>query len=53
MLFFCHNDLNTERDYALVQSSGSNNTFLNSRNGGQILFRQNNNYRMIFRDDGN
>ena len=49
---FCHKYLNTERDYALIQPSGNNYTYLNCRNGGQILLRQNNNNRMILRDDG-
>ena len=50
---FCHKDLNTERDYALLQASWGNKTYLNCRNGGQILFRQHNYDRMKIRDDGN
>ena len=49
---FCHKDLNTETDYALLQASGDNKTYLNCRQGGEINFRQNNTNRMILRDDG-
>jgi len=49
---FCHKNLNTANDYALIQSSGNNYTYLNCRNGGQIRFRNNNNDRMRIRDDG-
>ena len=51
---FCHKDLNTTTDYALIQSGGTSAyTYLNCRSGGQLVFRQNNSDRMRIRDNGN
>ena len=47
---FCNKNLNTANHYALIQPSGNNNTYLNCRNGGQLISRQNNNDRMRIRD---
>ena len=51
---FCHKDLNTQNDYALIQSGGTSSyTYLNCRNGGQLVFRKNNSGRMRLRDESN
>ena len=45
--------MNTERDYALLQSGGTSSyTYMNCRNGCQLIFRQNNSGRMGLRDEG-
>ena len=50
---FCHTDLNTQKFYALIQSGGTSSyTYLNCRNGGQIVFRQKNTGRMRLKDEG-
>ena len=50
---FCHKDLNTQTDYALLQGTYNNdtNTYLNSR-GTQIRFRHQNADRMSLVQDG-
>ena len=50
----CHKNLNTQNDYALIQSGGTSAfTYLNCRSGGQLVFRQNNNDRTRLRDESN